>query len=252
MYPHHATNEDQAAEAEAVRRHATVQRPGDRALQCDATAVCHAPGGTRAYALLDGVGDTPAVRAWTRTAARRLARAAALRHDAEAGLRAEYDRYAAEPARASDGHGLPCAAVVVAVHTPDGRFSVAWSGDARAYLLLDGPGPLRQLTEDHNARRAHGGRGDRNLITACLGGTRTDADTEQIWGHPAVEYTAGPALPGWLLLVSDGAYEAHEDAGGDLAAYLTGAPTPPPNVSSTTRSGICTSWVGCTWTTPPP
>ncbi|MEU8762726.1 hypothetical protein [Streptomyces sp. NPDC048659] len=46
----------------------------------------------------------------------------------------------------------------------------------------------------------------------------------QIWGHPAVESTAGPARPGWLLLASDGAYEAHEDAGGDLAAYLTGAP----------------------------
>ncbi|WP_318199190.1 hypothetical protein [Streptomyces sp. SCL15-4] len=46
----------------AVTSYATAQRPGDRAFQCDATAVCTAPDGTRAYALLDGVGDTAAVR----------------------------------------------------------------------------------------------------------------------------------------------------------------------------------------------
>ncbi|MCL3998788.1 hypothetical protein [Streptomyces lavenduligriseus] len=133
----------------AVRSYATAQRRGDRALQCDATAVCTAPDGTRAYALLDGVGDTPAVRSWTRTAALRLVRAAAGHADAEAGLRAEYGHYAADPARTA-GHDLPCAAAVVAVHVPGGLFSVAWSGDARAYLLLDGH--LRLLTEDHNAR----------------------------------------------------------------------------------------------------
>ncbi|MFD0396256.1 hypothetical protein ACFQ3Z_45230 [Streptomyces nogalater] len=97
---------------------------------------------------------------------------------------------------------------------------MAWSGDARAYLLLDGH--LRLLTEDHNARRACDG--DRNLITACLGEARSDEETEQIWGHPAIEYLRGPARPGWLLLASDGAYEPHEDAGHDLAGYLTGDP----------------------------
>ncbi|MEU7563973.1 hypothetical protein [Streptomyces eurythermus] len=61
----------------AMTSHATAQRPGDRAFQRDATAVFTAPDGTRAYALLDGVGDTPAVRSWTRTASLRLARAAA-------------------------------------------------------------------------------------------------------------------------------------------------------------------------------
>ncbi|MEV7676725.1 hypothetical protein [Streptomyces sp. NPDC088752] len=74
----------------AVKTHAVAQRPGDRMFQCDATAVCTMPGGARAYALLDGVGDTRPVRAWTRTAARRLARAAAGHSDAEVGLRAEY------------------------------------------------------------------------------------------------------------------------------------------------------------------
>ncbi|GAA2731673.1 hypothetical protein [Streptomyces nogalater] len=109
--------------------------------------------------------------------------------DAEAGLRAEYGHYATEPARTA-GHGLPCAAAVVAVHVPGGLFSVAWSGDARAYLLLDGH--LRLLTEDHNARRACDG-GDRDLITACLGEARSDEETERLWGHPAIEYLRGPA-----------------------------------------------------------
>lgn len=204
----------------AVKHYATAQRPGDRRYQCDATAVYTMPDSTRAHVLLDGVGDTLAVRAWTRTAARRLARAAAGHGSAEAGLRAEYARYAADPVRLDDDHDVPEAAAVVAVHMPGGLFSVAWSGDARAYLLLDGN--LRLLTEDHNARRAC--NGDRNLITACLGGTRDDAETEQIWGHPAIEYLRGPARPGWLLLASDGAYEPLEDTGHDLAGYLTGDP----------------------------
>ncbi|MEU7088119.1 hypothetical protein [Streptomyces achromogenes] len=204
----------------AVTSYATAQRRGDRAFQCDATAVFTAPDGTRAYALLDGVGDTEVVRSWTRAAAFLLARAAAGHADAEAGLRAEYGHYAADPARTA-GHGLPCAAAVVAVHVPGGPFSVAWSGDARAYLLLDGH--LRLLTEDHNARRATDG-GDRNLITACLGEARSDEETEQIWGHPAIEHLCGPARPGWLLLASDGAYEPHEDTGHDLAGYLTATP----------------------------
>ncbi|MFJ5117965.1 mucin-2 [Kitasatospora sp. NPDC088548] len=173
----------------------TSQLGGDRNHQCDATAVWTSSAGTRAYALLDGVGDTPAVRTWTPAAARRLARAAVLHADAEAGLRAEYDHYAAEPARTAD-HDLPTAAAVVVVHIPGGLLSVAWSGDARAYLLLDGH--LRLLTEDHNARRAYGT--DRNLITACLGGDQNDRQTEEVWGHPAVEVVRGPAWPGRLLL----------------------------------------------------
>jgi serine/threonine protein phosphatase PrpC len=203
----------------AMKPYAAAQLLGDRDVQCDATAVCTAPG-TRAYALLDGIGDTTAVRAWTRTAARRLARAAAVHADAEAGLRAERDHYAAAPARAAH-HGLPAAAAVVAVHVPGSLLSVAWSGDARAYLLLDGH--LRLLTEDHNERRAYEG-GDRNLITACLGGGDDDQQAERLWGHPAIEFVRGPARPAWLLLTSDGAYEPHEDADHDLTGYLAGDP----------------------------
>jgi serine/threonine protein phosphatase PrpC len=79
------------------------------------------------------------------------------------------------------------------------------------------------MTEDHNARRVYDG-GDRNVITSCLGEVRSDEETERLWSHPAIEYLRGPARPGRLLLTSDGAYEPHEDAGHDLAAYLTGDP----------------------------
>lgn len=115
--------------------------------------------------------------------------AAAGSANAEAGLRAEYGHYATDPARTA-GHDLPCAAAVVAVHVPGGLFSVAWSDDARACLLLDNH--LRLLTEDHNARRACDG-GDRSLITACLGEARSDEETERLWGHPAIEYLRGPS-----------------------------------------------------------
>ncbi|WP_435191793.1 PP2C family protein-serine/threonine phosphatase [Streptomyces sp. bgisy126] len=205
----------------AVKTHATARRLGDRVFQCDATAVCTMPDGTRVYALLDVVGDTRAVRTWARTTARRLARAAAGHGNAKAGLRTEYERYVADPARQYPD--LPAAAVV-AVHVFGGWFSVAWSGDARAYLLLDeSGGSLRQLTEDHNARRACDGHGDRNLITACLDGARNDAETEQHWGHSAIESLSGPPRPG-LLLVSDGAYEPHGDDPHDLTGYLNGDP----------------------------
>ncbi|MFI1015764.1 hypothetical protein [Streptomyces sp. NPDC020965] len=188
----------------------TAQLPGDRDHQCDATAVWTAPSRARAYVLLDGVGDTPTVRAWTRTAARRLARTAALHANPEAGLRTERARYAAEPGRHCDhGPQLPCAAAVV-VHTPaaggtGGMLTFAWSGDARAYLLFDGH--LRLITEDHNQRRAYNGYGDRNVLTACLGDGWDDQETEERFGHPAVESVHGPARPGRLLLTSDGAYE---------------------------------------------
>ncbi|MEU6934905.1 hypothetical protein AB0A05_38125 [Streptomyces sp. NPDC046374] len=71
-----------------AKPYATAQRIGDRDIQCAATAVCTAPDGTRAYALLDGVGDARAVRSWTGNAARRPACAAARHGDAHADLRA--------------------------------------------------------------------------------------------------------------------------------------------------------------------
>ncbi|MFJ4428475.1 hypothetical protein [Streptomyces bobili] len=82
-----------------MRTHAAFQLIGDRSHQCDATAT-YTHNDARAYVLCDGIGSSDAVRDWTRTAARRLARAAALHADAEAGLRAVYGAYAAEPDRA--------------------------------------------------------------------------------------------------------------------------------------------------------
>ncbi|MFF8100150.1 mucin-2 [Streptomyces sp. NPDC016640] len=75
-----------------MRTYATAQLIGDRTHQCDVTAVATAPSGARAYVLLDGIGSSDTVRDWTCNAARRLARTAARRGHAEAGLRAVYNR----------------------------------------------------------------------------------------------------------------------------------------------------------------
>ncbi|MFF3928247.1 mucin-2 [Streptomyces hirsutus] len=69
----------------ASRTYATAQLIGDRTVQCDATAVRTASDGARAFVLLDGIGSSDEIRDWTRTAARRLARAAARRGDAVRG-----------------------------------------------------------------------------------------------------------------------------------------------------------------------
>ncbi|MEV6653968.1 hypothetical protein [Streptomyces sp. NPDC051219] len=129
---HHTHAPTHAANGDTVRTNATAQLTGLRDTQCDATAVRTAPTGARAYVLLDGIGSSEAVRQWTRTAARRLARAAAHRGDAEAGLRAVFDAYAAERAHGSGG---PKAAAVVAVTVPGRPLTLAWCGDSRAYLI---------------------------------------------------------------------------------------------------------------------
>ncbi|OEV13403.1 mucin-2, partial [Streptomyces nanshensis] len=85
-----------------MRNFATSQDIGLRSAQCGATAVRTAPGGARAYVLLDGFGYSEEVREWTRAAARRLARTAARMADAKSGLRAEYDAYAAERSDTDD------------------------------------------------------------------------------------------------------------------------------------------------------
>lgn len=207
--------------------HATAQLTGTRTYQCDATATAATPHGGRAYALLDGIGSTPAIRCWTRTAARRLATTAARHGDAETGLRHLYNRYATNPARRDPRRNLPAAAAVVAVHNPGQPLTIAWCGDVRAYLLTGTA--LARLTNDHNLRRVHPPRhgrpgGNRNIITSCLGAAWTDDETLNQCGHPIIETVTRPGR-GRLLLVSDGAYEPLEDGGLDLADYLTGTPT---------------------------
>lgn len=209
-----------------MRTYATAQLIGDRTHQCDATAVHTSPTGARAYVLLDGIGSTTEIRDWTRTAARKLARAAARRGDAEAGLRAVYERYAAEPDRQGPWAHMPSAAAVVAVTAPGRPLTVAWCGDSRAYLLADGT--VQRLTADHNLRRVwppRDGRrgGNRNSITSYLGNTETDQEVKNRYNHPAIETATVPLdEDARLLLASDGAYEPHEDAGHQLAKFLIG------------------------------
>lgn len=199
-----------------MRTYATAQLTGTRAHQCDATAVfTDSRTGARAYVLLDGVRDNERVRQWTRQAARRLARTAARRGDAEAGLRAVYNAYASE----NGGYG-PKAAAVVAVAVPGKPLTVAWSGDSRAYLVIDGV--VQRLTRDHNNRRVFGG--SRHRITSCLGAKETDEQVRYHWGHDAIESTTHLAGNVRLLLASDGAYEPLEDAWRKLAHLLSGTP----------------------------
>jgi len=210
-----------------MRTHATAQLLGDRTHQCDATATGSGPNGVRAYVLLDGIGSSDEVRDWTRRAARRLARTAAYHADAETGLRAQYDRYAANPDRQGPWGFGPKACAVVAVATPR-WLTVVWCGDVRAYLLTGGR--LVRLTQDHNLRRVypptdlHGG-GNRNIVTSCLGNSETDQDVKDRYGHPAIETVTRQLENSRLLLASDGAYEPHEDAGHELSGYLVGDPS---------------------------
>lgn len=209
-----------------MRTYATAQLIGDRSHQCDATATHTAPSGARAHVLLDGIGSDDDVRDWTRTAARRLARSAAYHADAETGLRAQYERYAADPDRQGPWGFGPKACAVVAVVSPR-WLTVAWCGDVRAYLLVRGT--VQRLTADHNLRRVypdngvHGG-GNRNIVTSCLGNTDTDQDVKDRYGHPAIESVARQLEDSRLLLASDGAYEPLEDSLRNLADYLTGDP----------------------------
>lgn len=199
--------------------HATAQLIGDRTHQCDATATASGPDGVRAFALLDGIGSTDEIRDWTRRAARRLARSAAYHGDAEAGLRAQYDRYAADPARHDPWADLPNACAVVAVVSPR-WLTVAWCGDTRAYLLVRGT--VLRLTADHNLRRVHGG--NRNVVTSFLGNTESDDEVKDRYGHPAIEAVTRQLENSRLLLASDGAYEPLEDSCRNLADYLIGDP----------------------------
>lgn len=214
-----------------MRNYATAQDLGSRITQCDATAIHTAPDGARAYALLDGIGDYQSVSDWTRTAARRVARAASRRGDAEAGLRHIHQGYAADPERQDPytRRYMPSAAAVVVVTAPGRPMTVAWCGDSRAYLL--DRGIARRLTADHNDRRVHPPTatypegGDRNAITSYLGCAYDDEALMNMCGHPAIE-TATVAFDGpcRLLLASDGAYEPHVDAGHDLYVEVADEP----------------------------
>ncbi|MFF8431006.1 PP2C family protein-serine/threonine phosphatase [Streptomyces sp. NPDC016566] len=223
-----------------MRTFATAQNIGGRTAQCDATAVRTAPNGNRAFVLLDGIGSTEDVRNWTRRTAVRLARTAARRGNAEAGLRALYEEFAADPDRQDPytRRHMPSAAAVVAVHATGTPLTIAWCGDSRAYLLQRGI--ARRLTEDHNLRRVHPPTaifpegGNRNVITSYLGAAATDEETMNRYNHAAIESATAEVADGCrLVLVSDGAYEPHEETGHDLFTELDDEP-----LTATVRSFV--------------
>ncbi|MFI9463795.1 mucin-2 [Streptomyces xiamenensis] len=195
---------------------AIAQHIGTRTEQCDAAAIrTNKATGVRALVLLDGIGDTPTVRDWTRDAAQRLAIVAARVGDAETALRAEYERYAAPQRGSGIEEDPPGAAAIVAVTRPGQPITIAWAGDCRAYAITRSE--ARQLTADHNLRRVwppcatHNG-GNRHRITSHLGDCLTDDEVKALHNHPAIEATTyTPSAPGTrLLLATDGAYEPHE------------------------------------------
>ncbi|MDX2922120.1 mucin-2 [Streptomyces sp. NE06-03C] len=208
-----------------MRTHATAQHTGTDPGQCDVTAV-RTVDGTRAYVLLDGIGRRESTQEWALKTARYLGRTAARLGDAEAGLRYVYNLTRDDAIHYGRG---PMAAAVVAVKAPGKPLSVAWCGDSRAYLLEQGI--AIRLTDDHNKRRVypptamypHGG--NRNNLTSCLGSDLDDDAVRNRYGHPAIESkTREITGPCRLALLSDGAYEPHEDARHDLYVELADEP----------------------------
>ncbi|CAM5271978.1 hypothetical protein SAVIM338S_00003 [Streptomyces avidinii] len=199
--------------------HGAAQVIGGRSHQCDATAT-FTHEGRRAYALLDGIGSTQEIQAWTRSAARRLARAAA-RTGALKGLRLIHAGRAAELTEYGwRAEYLPKAVAVVAVTEPGKPLEVAWCGDARAYLVPAPGAQPERLTTDHNMRQVLldldqvPGPYARNRVTSYLG----DTSPEPPLGSARTRGT------GRLVLASDGAYEPLEDAEVPMGDYLAGSP----------------------------
>jgi serine/threonine protein phosphatase PrpC len=207
---------DRTKNGPAMYVYSAAQLTGTRARQCDATAA-FTNRQTRAFSLLDGIGSSQAVRDWTRQTARYLARTGAERGDAESALRTVHAVAAAQYHNWNLPEDMPSAVAVLAVASPGKPLTVAWCGDARAYITTPA-GDLARLTVDHNVRQwvlAQGRTPEphaRNQVISCIGSDEPD---------PLLGSVTVPAY-GRLLLVSDGAYEPIEDAGEDLADYLTG------------------------------
>ncbi|MET9353580.1 protein phosphatase 2C domain-containing protein [Streptomyces sp. NPDC006617] len=229
-----------ALSAEAVRRASgllsdtfavapgvsAAQHPGGRVHQCDAYAVKRdRASGRWAFAVLDGVGDTPDARRFARRFAPRVARAAALYCDPARALAAARVQARNESRWDFDPATDPSAVAVVAVadhRSPLVRF--AWCGDARAYRLTP-IGTAVPLTKDHNYAEEQRARGripgpyDRDFITSCLmRGSIAAGAVERKYARR-------------LLLCTDGVHVPLEQRGRgvgdilDLAADAKGAAT---------------------------
>ncbi|MEU9238556.1 hypothetical protein [Streptomyces sp. NPDC048385] len=136
-----------------------AQHRGGRTHQSDAYAVKrHQGSGRWAFAVLDGIGDTPEARRFARTFAPRIARAAAMYRNPGRALvaarRAANERYwDFDPS--TDPNAV---AVVAVVDTKSPLIRFAWCGTARAYRLSP-TGRAVPLTRDHvraGSGEAHG------------------------------------------------------------------------------------------------
>lgn len=224
-----------ALSAEAVRRASRLlsdtfavapgvsaaQHRGGRTHQCDAYAVKRDKGSGRwAFAVLDGVGDTPEARRFARKFAPRIARAAALHGDPARALAAARVQARNESRWDFDPTTDPSAVAVVAVadhRSPLVRF--AWCGDARAYRLTP-IGMAVPLTRDHNyaeelrARGRTPGPYDRDFITSC------------VMQGPIAAGAVERKYARRLLLCTDGVYaplEERERGVGDILDLATDA-----------------------------
>ncbi|MFJ4428474.1 PP2C family protein-serine/threonine phosphatase [Streptomyces bobili] len=111
----------------------------------------------------------------------------------------------------------------MAVAAPGKPLTVAWCGDARAYVVAR-HGAVYKLTADHNLRRVF--QGNRNRVTSWLGSAYSDAQVKSRCGHPAIESMSRDVEDDRrLLLASDGAYEPLEDSARNLTLYLAGTPS---------------------------
>lgn len=152
-----------------------AQHRGGRVHQSDAYAIKRDGGSGRwAFAVLDGVGDTPEASRFARKFAPLVARAAAQHCDPARALAAARIQARNESRWGFDPATDPSAVAVVAVadhRSPLIRF--AWCGDARAYRLTQ-IGVAVPLTRDHTYAEEQRARGrapgpyDRDFTTSCL------------------------------------------------------------------------------------
>lgn len=119
----------------------------------------------------------------------------------------------------------PMGTTVVALHVRGEEFEVAWVGDSRVYLYVDGA--LKQISRDHSYVQELVDQGaispaqarvspHRNVVTQALGVTHPD--------QLKVESIGGRLAPGTqLLLCSDGLTEEVED---DVISQVLGQDYP--------------------------
>ncbi|GAA1849283.1 hypothetical protein GCM10009836_31270 [Pseudonocardia ailaonensis] len=162
---------------------------GLRRVAADATAV-QGVGAGLALAVADGIGDSADA-----------ARAAHVAADVAAAVAPRVGSFHAVLA-AGDAVRADCATgdtvLVVAAGLPDGGWSVSWVGDSRALLVTERD--TEALTHDHTVAEYFRERGEtpgprwENVVTTTV---RT-ATADQ------VGTARGPAVPGTLVLLSDG------------------------------------------------